>query len=424
MRALVRWLSQDPRPDGLALRLARWWWLVLAAGGAVLLAASLGLMWRDATTVGPVTWFGGPGHYHLSSAQLRALSDLGLSAEWHGALVVSRMLVLFTGSVFVGWLVWRTRRGWAAVFVSWFLISGLGVTAGEIFEEDTLIVGIAALVMGISFFISLVGMLFVLPDGRNIRWLALAIAGWFILLGTGFVFVGDDALWESGALGVLVVVAAGWLVQLVQLVRTNDPTRRAVLGLTAVMAAIFVPVLMFSDQLAALSESQARAGGELVRRILVESLVAALPLIFGLGLVYLIVKRGLWDLDLAINRTVVYFTLTSVLFAAYFALVAMFQAISSESFGIRDNTLALVLATGAAAALFLPLRERLQRVVDRVFFRQRWDLERSLDDFDERLATRSRIDSVGPDLIAAAEGAFQPATIELWLPVSRGEAET
>ena len=104
--------------------------------------------------------------------------------------------------------------------------------------------------------------------------------------------------------------------------------------------------------------------------------------------------------------------------AAYFALVALVQAVSSSTFGIRDNTLALVVATAAGAALFLPLRAWVQRVVDRIFFRGRYDLEHAMAGFDERVRSRDRIDQIGEDLLAAAEEAFQPSTPELWIPVA------
>ena len=133
---------------------------------------------------------------------------------------------------------------------------------------------------------------------------------------------------------------------------------------------------------------------------------------------YLIVKRGLWDLDVAINRTVVYGTLTVVLLAGYFVLVAVAQAISSPTFGLRDNTLALVVVTAAGAAVVLPLRERLQRTVDRVFFRKRYDVELTVELFDDRIASRDRIGEIQGDLVVATEDAFAPTTVELWLPLS------
>ena len=175
--------------------------------------------------------------------------------------------------------------------------------------------------------------------------------------------------------------------------------------------------MAFADALSGISGFSG-GGGELVRRIVVETVVYSMPLAFGIALVYLIARGGLWDLDFAINRTVVYAALTTVLFGVYFVLVAVVQAIASETFGIRDNTFALVLATAAAAALFLPLRNGLQRLVDQIFFRRRYDLEQTMAGFDERVRTRERVEEIGDDLVVAVEGAFQPTVTEIWLPAS------
>lgn len=413
MKRIIGWLTQEPDDAGRMLRVGRASWLVVAAISAVVAVVAFPLVWSEATSLGSaVEYFGAEGHYRLTSRQLAVLEDIGLTASWHGALVVSRQLVLYLGSLLVAWFVWRTQKGWAAVFVSTFLVAGFLMTGVEL---DSAFIGSVSFLVMFAGIVSLAGLLFVLPDGRNIRLFGVAVVGWFVALGVGALLV-DDAFWTIGAMGILVVLAMGVTVQIVQLIRTNDRTRRAVLGFTALFGLAFMPMLMFSDQLSGITGS--RAGGELVRRLLVESVISTMPLAFGVGLIYLMARGGLWDIDFAINRTVVYGTLTTVLFAAYFALVALVQAVSSETFGIRDNTLALVVATAAGAALFLPLRAWLQRVVDRVFFRDRYDLEHAIAGFDERVRSRDRIDETGEDLVAAAEEAFQPLTSELWIPVS------
>ena len=420
MRAFFAWLTVDPKPDGKILKIARWTWVVLVAAASVLFVASLGPTWREATGLGTfVEYFGAPGHYRLTPRQLSALSDIGLTESWHGALVLTRQIVLFSGSVLVAWIVWRSNRGWASVFVSWFLVSMLPIASAEVLGNDgTSNLGFPLMVF---FFTSFVGMLFVLPDGRRIRLFALTVLAWTITFAVGTRFYGDDTLWVVGSVALLASIVLGAVVAISQAIRTRDPARRAVLGLAAVFTVMFLPLMFFSDELSGVTRS-GRAGGQLVQRIIAESVFFSLPLIFGVGLVYLIVKRGLWDLDIAINRTVVYGILTTVLFAGYFVLVAVVQAISSETFGIRDNTLALVVATATGAAAFLPLRARLQRGVDRIFFRKRYDLERTVERLDDQIRSRERIDAIGGDLVAAVDEAFRPSAAELWLPVSGAEA--
>lgn len=413
MKRIIGWFSHEPDVRSRPLRIARAVWLVIAGLSAVVAVAAFPLVWNEATSVGsPVEYFGAEGHYGLAPRQLAALENIGLTASWHGALVVSRQLVLYLGSLLVAWFVWRTQRGWAAIFVSTFLLTGFLMTGVEL--ESPVIDAASFFVMSFAM-LSLAGLLFVLPDGRNIRVFGLAVVAWSVAVGVGALII-DDAFWTVGATGILAVLATGVAVQIVQLIRTDDRTRRAVLAFTALFGLAFIAMVSISDQLSGITGP--RAGGELVRRIVVESVISTLPLAFGIGLIYLMGRGRLWDVDFAINRTVVYGTLTTVLFAAYFVLVALVQAVSSETFGIRDNTLALVVATAAGAGLFLPLRAWLQRVVDRIFFRTRYDLEQAMAGFDDRVRSRDRIDQIAGDLVAVAEEAFQPLTSELWIPVS------
>jgi hypothetical protein len=126
-----------------------------------------------------------------------------------------------------------------------------------------------------------------------------------------------------------------------------------------------------------------------------------------------IVRYRLFDVDLLISRTLVYGSLTLVLGAAYVALVLAGQAVFSSFAGGSD--LAIAASTLVVAALFLPLRSRVQRLVDRRFYRGRYDARRTLEAFGARLREQIEPDALAADIRAVVAETMQPAHVSLWL---------
>jgi hypothetical protein len=126
-----------------------------------------------------------------------------------------------------------------------------------------------------------------------------------------------------------------------------------------------------------------------------------------------ILRYRLYDVDRLISRTLVYGALTVVLGAAYVGLVLAGQAVFSSFAGGGD--LAIAGSTLVVAALFLPLRSRVQRVVDRRFNRRRYDAARTLEAFGARLREQVELDGLRADLERAVSETMQPAHASLWL---------
>ncbi len=135
-----------------------------------------------------------------------------------------------------------------------------------------------------------------------------------------------------------------------------------------------------------------------------------LPIFTGIA----ILKHRLYDIDLLINRTLVYSLLTAMLAAIYFGGIVVLQRVFVLLTG-EESTLAVVASTLLIAALFNPLRRRIQSFIDRRFYRRKYDARKTLEDFSGRLRDETDLDRLGDELVEVVRETMQPAYVSLWL---------
>jgi hypothetical protein len=147
--------------------------------------------------------------------------------------------------------------------------------------------------------------------------------------------------------------------------------------------------------------------------------LAGIPIAMGIA----VTRYRLYEIDLIINRTLVYGSLTAMLVALYFVGIVLLQRVFVLLTG-EQSTLAVVASTLLIAALFTPLRRRIQGFIDRRFYRRKYDTRKTLEAFSAQLRNETDLDALSDDLVSVVWETMQPAHVSLWLrpePASTGE---
>jgi hypothetical protein len=163
---------------------------------------------------------------------------------------------------------------------------------------------------------------------------------------------------------------------------------------------------------------------DIVDNVLFGLTLIAIPTAIGIA----VLRYRLYEIDIVINRTLVYGSLTALLVAVYFGGVATTQTIFRALTGQEQQPqLAIVVSTLAIAALFNPLRRRIQGFIDRRFYRSKYDAAKTLEAYSSKLRDETDLDALTAELVGVVRETMQPAHVSLWLrpelPPRRNEGQ-
>jgi hypothetical protein len=409
--------TANTRLTGSWLIVARTVWVVLVIPSVGICVASLIVSYQQMqmVCVELVTCNNLPGA--LTPQLLQALLSIGLSAR--AFAILGTIFNVITAAIWygVGFLIfWRRSDDWLALLAAFVLVmfnvtdlsnNNAPYTLALVYPDLSLPLSLMSFLGGIS-----LGMFFLLfPGGRLVpRWM------WLIML----LFIIQEFFDNFN-----VANAPGWLKLLVYFVtfgsiiysqiyryrRVSTPLQRQqtkwiILGL-AVAIGIIIGILAITFLIPSNVNFNSLAG-LIVTIIIWPAALLLIPLSIGFS----ILRYRLYDIDLLINRTLVYASLSAILALVYIGLIFALQYLLRGIIS-QNNDVAIVISTLAIAALFQPLRHRIQAIIDRRFYRRKYDAAKIVEAFSATLRNEVDLNQLSEHLLNVVQDTMQPAHISL-----------
>ena len=361
---------------------------------------------------------------HPTEGVRAALAEVGISPGGY-ALYTVGLDAIFV-SVFAavaGVIFWRRSYDpmallVATMLVTWGTLNALFVaTPGAIVGMNPIVDVVLQLLTFIGY-ITWMLFFYLFPSGHFVpgwtRWLAL-------VYGVGFF-----GLWNFTPFGPLswppllfnAAVLAVWgsfpIAQVYRYARVSDTTQRqqtkwVVFGVAVALAGALTTIYTLE---AAVDLPPEEVGSKMLSLLLMDTFGLLIPLSVGIAML----RYRLFDIDVVINRTLVYGSLTVMLALLYFGGVTATQTLFSVLTGQQDlPQLAVVVSTLAIAALFSPLRRRVQSFIDRRFYRKKYDATKTLEAFSAKLRNETDLETLSEELVSVVGQTMQPEHASLWL---------
>src|SRR6266496_1981679 len=362
---------------------------------------------------------------------VQQLQALGLSVQ---AYAIYNMIVnvIFVCTYFVVaiMLFWRRSDDWMALFAAFFLMTFAITFSSDTLEATPFWVFEFVIFLGA---VSIVVFFYLFPTGRFVprwtRWLSIGV-----ILYWGFKYFlppfpfnpYTNTIFTNSAF--FLFVGAMIIAQVYRYLRVSSSVQRqqtkwVVFGVSISVGGYLLFVLLFLLFFPSAIQNP-------LAKILLNTFNHLLLLLIPISIPFAILRSRLWDIDIIINRTLVYSSLTAILALIYFASGIALQSLLSLFTGhLSSGTqtpVVIVASTLGIAALFQPLRRRLQTIIDRRFYRSRYDAARTLAAFSASLRNEVDLNQLREQLLAVVQETMQPAHVSLWLrqPEQSGQRNT
>jgi hypothetical protein len=363
----------------------------------------------------------------LSPSGLQALEGLGLSLDSFAVYTVAMDIIFAAVCTAVSLLIfWRRSDDRMGLLVSLALLT-FG-TATFVFTMEALAARHPEWGTP-TFFLHFVGaasfslFLYLFPDGRFVprwtRWVVLVWIAWQMprYFYPNWYLNPNPYTWHALINTVVWLVALGTAIfsQGYRFRRTASSAQRqqikwVVFGISAALTGflgIFVLLGVFAPA--------PTSPGTLLAYLVGNTFLGYLAiLLIPISIGFAVLRYHLFDIDLIINRTLVYVTLTVILAAFYEGTIVVLQHFFRVLTG-QESQVAVVASTLVIAAAFEPLRRRIQALVDRSFYRRKYDAAKTLEAFSAKLKNETDLDALREDVVGVARRTMQPAHVSLWL---------
>jgi hypothetical protein len=407
-------------------------WLVAARVGWVVLA--LVFLGSFVTTI--------PTYYAPQNAPspsiLAGLHAIGWSASTYATFELVQDCLVAAVFTTIGWLIFfRKSDDRMALLVAFFLVV-YGASNSSVvqfpFESSSspIVAHIANSISGLLAYLPLVLFFYLFPTGRFVprwtRWFALAWVVW----SAGYNVVDSLLIGSLGGVIALSLWGSFLVAQVYRYLRVSTASQRlqtkwVVYGVSFAIGGNLADILLspavsngygpdvlvspVKDELGlALPALFQGMGGVMVLQVVSNVSFVMIPVALAIA----VLRYRLFDVDVIINRTLVYGSLTAVLGAIYFGSVVILQALLRAVTGTTPSVV-LVVSTLLIAVLFQPLRSRLQSGIDRRFYREKYDTAKVVDQFSASLQQQVELDEVTASLLQAVEQTMHPSQMSLWI---------
>ena len=413
-------MSTSPKPRGIWIRLARILWLILALVyfGIFIAAFPFGYAENQSICDGDDCIA-----YQLTMAEVRALRELGISHQLYAGYVTGAEAFILTWTALGVFIFLRRSDEWIGLLVSMALIAigiyGFSTNVNLLTNQTPALAPLFNTLSAISG-APMVLLFFVFPDGRFVpRWTRYVAIPLVVLALADplLAFVVPPMENAPGTVAWLAVLLTGIVVgTIAQILRfrshsnleQRQQTKWVVLGflaLTLVAVTWSITVELYPPS---------PGPGRLYFNLLILPILVLLPLALPITMTLSILRYRLFDIDIVIKRTAVYGALTISILIIYFVTVLALQSAFRALTGQGDQ-LAIVASTLLIAALFNPLRRRIQTGVNRRFFRGDYDASLALNSFAESVQDEVDLERMQAALLSTVEETMQPSSVSLWL---------